>query len=60
MHSVSAEGPFLFGDDQFSLVFDMDVTNKETGERMRAKEVGIYTVKDGKIAREEFFYSPMG
>ena len=60
VHSVSAEGPFLFGDDQFSLVFDMDVTNKETGERMRAKEVGIYTVKDGKIAREEFFYSPMG
>ena len=59
VHSVSAEGPFLFGDDQFSLVFDMDVTNKETGERMRAKEVGIYTVKDGKIAREEFFYSPM-
>ena len=60
VHQVSAEGPFLFGDDQFSLVFDMDVTNKESGERMQAKEVGVYTVKDGKIVREEFFYSPMG
>ena len=60
VHQVSAEGPFLFGDDQFSLVFDMVVTNKESGERMQAKEVGVYTVKDGKLVREEFFYSPMG
>jgi ketosteroid isomerase-like protein len=60
VHAVSAEGPFLFGEDRFSLVFDMDVTNKESGDRMKAKEVGVYTVKDGKIVREEFFYSPMG
>ena len=60
VHKVSAEGPFLFGDDQFSLVFDMDVTNKETGERIQMKEVGLYTVSGGKISREEFFYPLMG
>ncbi|MCI4643756.1 MAG: nuclear transport factor 2 family protein [Hyphomonadaceae bacterium] len=60
VHSASAEGPYLFGDDKFSLIFDMDVTNKESGQRMQMREVGLYTVKDGKIIREEFFYPPMG
>ena len=59
-HSASAEGPFLFGDDSFSVIFEMDVTNKETGQRTQMKEVGVYTVKDGKIVREEFHYPSMG
>ena len=60
VHAVSAEGPFLFGENQFSLVFDMDVTNRESGERSQMREVGIYTVQDGKIVREEFFYPATG
>ena len=43
-----------------ALIFDMDVTNKESGQRMQMREVGVYTVKNGKILREEFFYPPMG
>ncbi|MCA8900551.1 MAG: nuclear transport factor 2 family protein [Hyphomonas sp.] len=58
IHKSSAEGPFLCGDDRFALIFEMDVTNKESGERMQAREVGLYTVKGGKIVREEFFYAP--
>jgi len=59
VHSTSAEGPFLHGDDSFSLIFDMDVTDKSSGERMQMKEVGHYTVNaDGKIIREAFFYPP--
>jgi ketosteroid isomerase-like protein len=27
------------------------------GQRMQMEEVGLYTVEDGKIVREEFFYS---
>ena len=60
VHASSAEGPFLFGDDQFSVIFDMDVTDKNTGERSQAREVGVYTVKDGKILREEFYYPATG
>ena len=60
VHKATAEGPFLFGDDRFALIFDMDVTNKESGQRMQMREVGVYTVKNGKIVREEFFYPPMG
>ena len=34
----------------------MDMTVKETGARMKMDEVGVYTVKDGKIVEERFFY----
>jgi ketosteroid isomerase-like protein len=37
-------------------MFEMDVTPKAGGERMQMKEVALYTVKDGKIAQEEFWY----
>ena len=57
VHATSAQGPFMHGDDKFSVIFDMDVTNKQSGERMQMQEVGLYTVdKAGKICREEFFY----
>ena len=34
----------------------MDVTVKETGARMTMDEIGVYTVKNGKIVEERFFY----
>jgi hypothetical protein len=34
----------------------MSVTNRMTGERTDMSEVGVYTVKNGKIVREEFMY----
>jgi hypothetical protein len=34
----------------------MDVTPKETGERVMMDEVGIYTVDGGKIVEERFYY----
>lgn len=55
IHSVTAEGPHVNG-DQFIVVFEMDVTEKATGKRNQMKESGLYTVKDGKIAEERFFY----
>jgi hypothetical protein len=32
----------------------MDVETKSTGAREWMEEIGVYTVKDGKIVREEF------
>lgn len=58
VHSTTTEGPFVFG-DQFAVRYGMDVTMpNEAGERERAQfdEVGIYTVQDGEIAEERFFY----
>ena len=36
--------------------FDMDVTNKPSGERTRLSEVALYTVANGKIVEEQFLY----
>ncbi|WP_018148058.1 nuclear transport factor 2 family protein [Henriciella marina] len=56
VHETTATGPYLHGTDRFSVIFGMDVTDKSSGERVQMQEVAIYTVKDGKIIREEFFY----
>lgn len=58
VHSAEAKGPFVNG-DRFSVVYNFDVTptaGPETGNRMAMEEVAVYTVKDGKIVREEFMY----
>lgn len=55
IHSIGIDGPFVHGDDRFAVVFDMDVTQKESGNRVTGREVGIYHVADGKIVREEFY-----
>ena len=55
IHSVEASGPFVNG-DQFIVRFKMDLTFKPSGERMQNDEDGLYTVKDGKIVEERFFY----
>ena len=57
VHSAEVDGPFLHGDNRFGVIFAMDTTNKETKERSQMKEVGVYTVDNGKIVREEFYYN---
>ena len=54
IHDVKVEGPYVHG-DQFVVRFTMDVTPKD-GKRMSMDEVGVYTVLDGKIVEERFFY----
>ncbi|MEO8543805.1 MAG: SnoaL-like domain-containing protein [Betaproteobacteria bacterium] len=54
VHSVGTEGPYVHG-DQFAVRFTMDVTPKG-GKRMKMDEVGLYTVKGGKIVEERFFF----
>jgi ketosteroid isomerase-like protein len=55
IHSVTTEGPYVNG-DQFALIFDMDVTDKQSAKRIQMKEVALYTVKNGKVAEERFMY----
>lgn len=55
IHSASVTGPWPHG-DRFVVGFQYDVTNKPSGKRMKLDEVGLYTVRDGKVVREEFFY----
>jgi len=53
IHSFTANGPFV-GHDRFVVQYDADVTEKSSNERRQISEVGVYTVKNGKIVREEF------
>ena len=55
VHSASVTGPWPH-DDRFVVGFQYEVTNKQSGQRMKMDEVGLYQVQDGKIVREEFFY----
>lgn len=57
-HSFKTEGPYVNG-DQFALYFDVDVTQKATGQRLAMKEVAVYTVKGDKVVEERFFGVPM-
>ncbi len=57
IHGTTCEGPFVgHRDDQFVVRFGMDVTMKATGDRSQMSEVGLFTVKDGKIVQEEYLY----
>ena len=53
IHSFDAHDPFV-GHDRFVVQYDADVTDKNSKQRRKLSEVGVYTVKDGKIVREEF------
>ena len=54
VHDSEVSGPYVNG-DQFIVRFTMDLTVKETGQRIKMDEMGLYTVRDGKIVEESFF-----
>lgn len=62
VHRASVKGPYPNG-DRFAVIYDFEVTpavGPTAGKRMRMEEVAFYTVADGKIVREEFFYDMTG
>ena len=56
IHSEKLRGPYFNGRNQFAVHFTFDVTRKATGQRETIEEVGLYTVENDKITREQFFY----
>jgi ketosteroid isomerase-like protein len=59
VHKAEVQGPFPHG-DRFIVRFTYDVTAKAgpmAGKRFTMDEAALYTVKDGKIVHEEFFYT---
>jgi phosphoserine aminotransferase len=55
IHGATSEGPFANG-DRFIMRFVIDVTPKATGQRLQMEEYGLYTMRDGKVIEETFFY----
>ena len=59
VHHTTADGPFPNG-DRFAVIFRYETTPKtgpRKGQRNKFEEVAVYTVKNGRIVREEFFYA---
>lgn len=56
VHGCAGEGPYA-GSTGFAVKFRVDKTENATGKRELMEEMAFYTVRDGKIIREEFFYS---
>jgi hypothetical protein len=57
VHKAEVSGPYPH-DNRFAVRFVFDFTNKPSGKRTTMDEVGLFTVENGKITREEFFYTP--
>jgi len=55
VHQMTVEGPYL-GGDKFVVRFICDITFKPTGQRRLLDELGIYTVRGGRVVHEQFFY----
>jgi hypothetical protein len=55
VHKGEVFGPYPNG-DRFAVRFVFDITNKPTNKRTVMDEIGLFTVENGKISREEFFY----
>ena len=60
-HSQDLRGPFFCGDanastGRFAVYTAIEFSPKAGGERVKHDEVGLYTVKNDLVTREEFFY----
>ena len=53
--SEEINGPFV-GENQFAVEYKMDMTPKASGKKVHMEEMGLYTVENGKIVREHFYY----
>jgi hypothetical protein len=56
VHSATTDGPYPNG-DRFIVKFVYDITFKPESRRFTMEEMALYTVNNGKIVREEFFYT---
>ena len=59
IHSMTLEGPWV-GATGFALRFGVDATQLSTGQRTQMQEIAVYTVRNGKVVREEFHFALPG
>ncbi len=55
VHSAVVAGPWPHG-NRFIVGFKYELTFKPSAQKMTMEEMGLFTIENGKIVREEFFY----
>lgn len=59
VHGCTAHGPYVTPNG-FCVRYEIDLEAKDGSfPRMQADEIAHYTIKNGKVVREEFFGRPM-
>lgn len=53
---IEVRGPLLHAPDRFAVIFCVTARDRASDAISRIEEVGVYTVVEGRITREEFFY----
>jgi SnoaL-like protein len=56
IHGEKVQGPYYNGRNQFAVHFTFEVTRKDSGKKLTLDEIGVYTVENDKISREQFYY----
>jgi len=54
VHNIKASNAVV-ADNWFSVKFEIDTTDKKSGNRSTLSEIGVYKVEDGKIVKEYYF-----
>lgn len=55
IEEIGIDGPFVTG-DQFALFLDVITVDATSGTRQPFTEIALYTVREGRIAEERYFY----
>jgi hypothetical protein len=55
IEEMGIDGPFVTG-DQFALFFDMLIKGAAEGDIRPFTQIAIFTVRNGRITEERFFY----
>lgn len=55
VHDLSIDGPFVTG-NQFALFLDMMIAGQPNGAGEPFAKIAIFTVRDGQISEERYFY----
>jgi len=55
VHDLSIDGPFVTG-NQFALFIDMMIATLPSGADQPFTEIAVFTVRDGRISEERYFY----
>ena len=64
VHGEKVRGPYYAtatgaagrSSGQFAVHFTFEITPKSTGQRIAMEEIGLYTVENDLITREQFFF----
>ena len=56
VRSFELSGPFP-SEQRFAVYFRFEVMHRPSQRTLQLEEVGLFTVEDGRIVREEFFYT---